>query len=140
MPWLKIFNTRRSATDDALAAVTDRLQRVEDSLAHQLAHQTPQSKITSVPASRPSPGQPIHNVFSPFVPDRARSAPWSPSRAISTSELDVTSALKDAVDQVQKIRLRGLAHDTVSEDVTIPPALAKRWLQSITSPFSLVSL
>ena len=68
--------------------------------------------------------------------DKTQTALRSPSRPVSTFELGVTSTLKDAVDQVQKIRLRGIAHDTVSEEVNIPPALAKRWVQSMTLPFT----
>lgn len=41
------------------------------------------------------------------------------------------------MDQVQKIRLRGIAQDTVSEEISIPPELAKRWIQSIVSPSPL---
>lgn len=132
----KDINSRIRASNVDLAAVLDRLQHLEDSISHPSPHQTSSSYTPTNAGSLPSFDHSIRHAFSPISSDRTRPAIWSPPEPVSVSGLDVTSTLKDAVDQVQKIRLRGIAHDTVSEEVSIPPVLAKRWIQSMTLPFT----
>jgi hypothetical protein len=43
---------------------------------------------------------------------------------------DATAVLKDAVDGVQKLRLQTYSASVVTEEIKIPPDLAKSWIRS----------
>ncbi|KAJ0384520.1 hypothetical protein COL922a_008222 [Colletotrichum nupharicola] len=81
---------------------------------------------TSTSNSAPS------NVSSPAPSSAAVVAsPWTSFATPSaTPEIDIAAILKDAVDQVQRLRLQTIATATITENVTIPPELCKQWIEN----------
>ncbi|KAJ0325455.1 hypothetical protein Brms1b_000763 [Colletotrichum noveboracense] len=81
---------------------------------------------TSTSNSAPS------NVSSPAPSSAAVVAsPWTSFATPSaTPEIDTAAILKDAVDQVQRLRLQTIATATITENVTIPPELCKQWIEN----------
>lgn len=59
------------------------------------------------------------------------------------SRLDVTATLNDAIDAVQRLKLRDLDKAIISEAVNISPDLARKWIHGNlmpSLPFSLLIL
>lgn len=54
--------------------------------------------------------------------------------------IDATAILKNAVDQVRDLRLRGLATVVITDVIDIPVDLARFWIRSKRSPFILFVL
>lgn len=111
--------------DAALDAILERLRRLE------------QRNAPHSPASS-GDGRPPHGVFvssSPITPtstaDQASAGP-SPMRfpAASNSEVDATAKLKDAIRNVQKLKLLELERSFINAKIEIPPRLAKSWIHS----------
>nr|XP_036577229.1 fungal specific transcription factor [Colletotrichum truncatum]KAF6784141.1 fungal specific transcription factor [Colletotrichum truncatum] len=139
----RTLTDRLSTTDDALSTILERLQRVEkhcttlpnatqplgtrdvppvpapDSIGHQHA---------SVSQSTPS------NVPSPCPSSAAGGAATSPWTSIATPsatpEIDTAAILKDAVDQVQRLRLQSISTAAITENVKIPSDLSKQWIEN----------
>lgn len=55
-------------------------------------------------------------------------------RRTPISGLDATAILKDGVDRVHKLRMRGYATAVITENIDIPLDLARSWIGS-TFPF-----
>ncbi|TDZ35871.1 hypothetical protein CTRI78_v011418 [Colletotrichum trifolii] len=82
----------------------------------------------SIPNSVPS------NVSSPAPSSAAgglATSPWtSLATPIAAPELDTAAILKDAVDQVQRLRLQTIATAAITENVRVPPELCRVWIQN----------
>ncbi|KAF9877446.1 hypothetical protein CkaCkLH20_05146 [Colletotrichum karsti] len=83
---------------------------------------------TSTSNSAPS------NVSSPAPSSVAcgqATSPWTSLATPSASpEIDTAAILKDAVDQVQRLRLQTIAAATITENVHLPPELCRKWIES----------
>lgn len=51
-----------------------------------------------------------------------------------TPNLDATAILKDAIDQVERQKLRSYAKSVITDKIDIPPELAKAWIHSKLCP------
>ncbi|KAK6207949.1 fungal specific transcription factor [Colletotrichum tabaci] len=85
----------------------------------------PNSIYNSVPSTFPSPAA------SSAAGGQATSSPWtSLATPCAAPELDVASILKDAVDQVQRLQLQAISAAVITQNVRIPPELAKTWIKN----------
>ncbi|KAK1854556.1 fungal specific transcription factor [Colletotrichum chrysophilum] len=139
----KTLTDRLSTTDDALSTILERLQRVEE---HCTTLPNGGQAVGSLDAAPPAPASdppaPLRhtstsnsapsNVSSPAPSSAAVVAsPWTSFATPSaTPEIDTAAILKDAVDQVQRLRLQTIATATITENVTIPPELCKQWIEN----------
>ncbi|KAK1701652.1 hypothetical protein BDP67DRAFT_22684 [Colletotrichum lupini] len=138
-----------STTDDALSTILERLQRVEKHCTTlPNGNQDPQSRdappasvAADPPAAAPPPRQRTSssnsapsNLSSPAPSSAAGGQATSPWTSFATPsaipELDVAAILKDAVDQVQRLRLKTVSAAVVTQDVRVPPELAKQWIKN----------
>ncbi|KAK7453122.1 hypothetical protein Landi51_04117 [Colletotrichum acutatum] len=99
------------------------------------------SVATDPPAAAPPPRQRTSssnsapsNFSSPAPSSVAGGQATSPWTSFATPsaipELDVAAILKDAVDQVQRLRLQTVSAAVVTQDVRVPPELAKQWIKN----------
>ncbi|KAJ0302807.1 hypothetical protein COL516b_006844 [Colletotrichum fioriniae] len=89
----------------------------------------PSRQRTSSSNSAPS------NLSSPAPSSVAGGQATSPWTSFATPsaipELDIAAILKDAVDQVQRLRLQTVSAAVVTQDVRVPPELAKQWIKNM---------
>ncbi|KAG7038296.1 fungal specific transcription factor [Colletotrichum scovillei] len=138
-----------STTDDALSTILERLQRVEKHCTTvpngnqdlESRDGPPASVAADPPAAAPphrqrtsSSNSAPSNLSSPAPSSVAGGQATSPWTSFATpsaiSELDVAAILKDAVDQVQRLRLQTVSAAVVTQDVRVPPELAKQWIKN----------
>jgi hypothetical protein len=122
---------RSSLSGDTLETILERLRRVEQSYAAviQLSVNGGQGTIAITQQQRE---QTVNDSLSPTSTGALTTRGRSPSLAgtFSTAEFDPATLLKDAVDEVQKRRLRSLTTKSMTEDTSIPKELAKAWISS----------
>lgn len=68
-------------------------------------------------------------------PTRTSWRPWTVSSvttptAAASPSVDATATMKEAMDQVQKLRLRTYGSSVVTDEINIPPELAKQWIHN----------
>ncbi|KAK7421174.1 hypothetical protein QQX98_002303 [Neonectria punicea] len=131
-----------------LSTILQRLEKVEEHVTS--LHPVPPSPDTGTNAPSASVGE---------LPRRAKvrheagyfnSTSSSPASAVSLNilsagtntprtcgsssplaDLDIAAVLVEAVGQVQRLRLQGIAKATLTAGITIPPELAKDWIRSM---------
>ncbi|KZL67501.1 fungal specific transcription factor [Colletotrichum incanum] len=133
-----------STTDGALSTILERLQRVEKHCTTISApSQNPESPKGPL-APAPAPPAPLrHTSSSHSIPSNFSSpapssttggqetSPWTSfATPCVTTELDVAAILKDAVHQVQRLRLQTCSTAVITQHVEIPPELAKQWIKN----------
>ncbi|KAK1660079.1 hypothetical protein BDP55DRAFT_677692 [Colletotrichum godetiae] len=145
----RTLTDRLSTTDDALSTILERLQRVEKHCTTlPNGNQDPESRdgppasvAADPPAVAPPPRQRTSssnsapsNISSPAPSSVAGGQATSPWTSFATPsaipELDVAAILKDAVDQVQRLRLQTVSASVITQNVKIPPELAKQWIKN----------
>ncbi|KAF6821986.1 fungal specific transcription factor [Colletotrichum musicola] len=150
----RTLTDRLSTTDGALSTILERLQRVEQHCTTLPAatsnpapgpdaFSTPPAPTTDPPtgAVGPGPAPPRHASTSTSIPSNVSSpapssvavatSPWTSIATPSASpEIDTAAILKDAVDQVQRLRLQTIATAAITEDVRIPADLSKEWIKN----------
>ena len=123
-----------------MSVILERLQRVEETITTSNANQNGANEIAT-PACSNSTDSPVTGLGSHGPISTISTAPcsiWSetdPSprslpETFDTSRLDATAALNNAVVKVERIRVKGLAAATISENIHIPPELAIVWIKS----------
>lgn len=137
---------RPRTSDDALSVILERLQRVEDHCttitstkkstdALEASHASVAAAEDHAPLRHTSTYNGAQsNVSSPAPSSVVGGCAVSPWTAFTTPsaapEVDTAAVLKDAVDQVQRLRLQTIAAATITQDVKIPSELCKEWIQS----------
>lgn len=105
---------RSDAGINALSAILQRLQRVE-------------KYCTAVPSLSLDPS-----------PQSDSTEPTSIQNVLSTDrETNVATMLREAVSQVQKLRLQTFSKSVITQHVHIPPKLAKTWIKGTSSDHTL---
>ncbi|KAH7155771.1 hypothetical protein B0J13DRAFT_546336 [Dactylonectria estremocensis] len=114
---LAVHQSMPTNAEDALVIILDRLNRLEAQYPAQPSSQTLPSTANCSPASS-SPAA----LYTPGYHD--------PCDAPPRVGIDATAILKNAVDQVRDLRLRGLATAVITDGIDIPVDLAKYWIRN----------
>lgn len=97
---------RSDATINVLSTILQRIQRVEKQMT-----EPPYPSLNAAP----------HNVAVSI---------GSPQPVLSNNhEMNVAVMLREAVSQVQKLRLKTFSKNVITQHVHIPPKLAKMWIE-----------
>jgi hypothetical protein len=121
---------RCSLSADTLETILERLGRVEQSYATVIQLNVNNGPGT-IAITQQQPEQTVNDSLSPIPTCVLTEGSRSPSLAgvSSTPEFDPAALLKDAVDEVQKRRLRSLTTKSMTEDTSVPKELAKAWIK-----------
>ncbi|KND93071.1 hypothetical protein TOPH_02093 [Tolypocladium ophioglossoides CBS 100239] len=117
---------RSASGDDPLNTILERLQRLE------------QRRAASPPRSsrdgQPDPSFATSPALSTPLTSHVPSEPSPAATLAPAPDLDATAILKDAMDQVQRQKLRSYARSVITDKIDIPPELAKAWIHSELRP------
>ncbi|TKW49366.1 hypothetical protein CTA1_12961 [Colletotrichum tanaceti] len=99
------------------------------SIPSSIPNSIPNSISNGIPSTFPSPAASSAAVGLP-------TSPWTPSLAATPPcaapelLLDVAAILKDAIDQVQRLQLQAISAAVITQNIRIPPELAKTWIKN----------